>query len=329
MSAIVLLTNPIDPDETARLAEHAQVRVATSSDQQVLVREVSEADVLIVRSPVTAAVLEHAHRLRGIVRHGAGVDIVPVAQATAMAIPVSNAPGANAIAVAEYAVGQMLLLSRRLHTINSLLRREGWRAARPLSDDAVELHGKTVGIIGVGAIGQALGRICHYGFGMPVIGYRRNPGNMPDYIRAASCDEVFQASDFVVLACPLTTETQGMVNQRTLALMKQGASLINVARGAVINQADLVDALAQQKICAALDVFEVQPLPDDSPLHAMPNVILSSHIAGITKESMRRISALSVNQTLDLLAGQLPAPLVNPEVGPRALKRMAMFKAMC
>ncbi|WP_193089479.1 NAD(P)-dependent oxidoreductase [Advenella sp. FME57] len=326
MSAIVLLTNPIDSSETERLREHAQVRVASSLDPQVLAKEIRDADVLIVRSPVAAEVLAHADRLRGIVRHGAGVDIVPVAQATARAIPVSNAPGANAVAVAEYVVGQMLLLSRRLHTVDALLRSDGWSASRALSDGAIELHGKTVGIIGVGAIGQALARICHYGFGMSVIGNRRDPSKMPDYIGAASIDDIFRTADFVVLACPLTAETKGLANQRTLGLMKQGASIINVARGAVINQADLVDVLVQQKISAALDVFELQPLPDDSPLRTMTNVILSSHIAGITLESMRRISELSVNQTLDLLAGKLPTPLVNPEVTQRALERMEMLK---
>lgn len=327
MSAIVLLTNPIDPDETARLREHAQVRVASSMDPQALAEEIRDADVLIVRSPVSAEVLEHAHQLRGIVRHGAGVDIVPVAQATVMGIPVSNTPGANAIAVAEYAVGQMLLLSRRLHMVNALLRSEGWSASRAISDHAAELHGKTVGIIGVGAIGEALARMCHYGFGMSVIGYRRDPSKLPDYVGAASIDDVFQMADFVVLACPLTAETRGLANRRTLGLMKQGTSIINVSRGAVINQSDLVDALAQQKISAALDVFESQPLPDDSPLRTMSNVILSSHVAGITNESMRRISQLCVSQTLDLLAGKLPTPLVNPEVTQRALERMAKLNA--
>jgi len=326
VNAIVLLTNPIDSSETARLREHAQVRVAPSLDQQVLAREIRDVDVLIVRSPVSGTVLEHAHRLRGIVRHGAGVDIIPVAQATASAIPVSNAPGANAVAVAEYVVGQMLLLSRRLHTVDSLLRSEGWSASRALSDGALELHGKTVGIIGVGAIGQALARICHYGFGMSVVGYRRDPSKMPDYILAAPSDEVFRVADFVVLACPLTTATKGIANRRTLGLMRQGASIINVARGAVINQHELVEELKKQKIGAALDVFESQPLPDDSPLRTLPNVVLSSHIAGMTRESMRRISQVSVNQTLDLLAGKLPTPLVNPEVTQQALARMEMLK---
>lgn len=326
VSAIVLLTNPIDPDETQRLRKHAEVRVASSPVGAAFADEAMNADVIIVRSPISASILEHAHRLRGIVRHGAGVDIVPVEEATEKGIPVSNTPGANAVAVAEYVVGQMLQLSRRLHTVDARLRSEGWHVSRGLSDGANELSGKTVGIIGVGAIGEALARICHYGFQMPIMGYRRDPSKMSDYIRAAAVDDVFRTADFVVLACPLTSETRGMVNRRTLGLMKQGAGIINVARGAVINQDHLVDALAQEKICAALDVFETQPLPEDSPLLRMPNVILSSHIAGITIESMRRISALSVDQTLALLAGRLPEPLVNPQVAQRALKRMEMLE---
>lgn len=322
VSAIVLLTNPIDPGETVRLAKHAQVRVASSVSADVLAREARDVDVIIVRSPIAASMLEHAHRLRGIVRHGAGVDIVPVQEATAKGIAVSNTPGANAIAVAEYAVGQMLLLSRRLHAVDARLRHEGWQESRMLSDRAVELHGKTVGIIGVGAIGEALARICHFGFGMSVMGFRRDPSKMSGYIRAAGVDDVFRTADFVVLACPLTAETRGMVNQRTLGMMKLGAGIINVARGAVINQADLVEALVHERISAALDVFELQPLPEDSPLRTMPNVILSSHIAGITNESMRRISVWSVDQTLDLLAGKLPTPLVNPEVTQKALARI-------
>jgi D-3-phosphoglycerate dehydrogenase len=151
-----------------------------------------------------------------------------------------------------------------------------------------------------------------------VLGHRRSPDPLPPPFQRATLDEVIERSDYLVLACPLTDQTRGLLDARRLARMKRGAWLINVARGAVVVESDLVDALARGHLGGAiLDVFETQPLPADSPLRGFDNVLLSPHLAGTTQDSLRRIADVAVAQALDLLAGRRPPHLVNPTVWPQ------------
>ena len=323
---IVMLTNPIHPEPHAALARHAEVRTAPATDPLTLSHCAADADVIIVRAPLPAEALSGAPRLRGVVRHGAGLDMIPIEAASQLGIAVANVPKVNALSVAEYAIGQMLALAHRLRRIDTTLRTQGWDPARRLADQRIEVAGRTVGIVGMGAIGLEVARICREGLRMQVLGTRRSASPMPSFVTAVALDELFTRSDFVVLACPLDDSTRGLVGRALLARMKPGAFLINVSRGPVVNEAELVQALRNGPLGgAALDVFEQQPLPASSPLLQMPHVILSAHLAGITEDSMRRMGQGAVEQTLQLLAGELPVHFVNTEAAAAIRARLAFL----
>ena len=323
---IVLLTDPIHPEPTAAIAARAQVRVAPATDAASLRTAASDADIIVVRSPLPDDIFDHAPRMRGAIRHGAGVDMIPVEQASRAGIAVANAPGTNAVTVAEYALGQMLSLSHQLRRVDATLRAQGWASARRLNEHVVELAGKTLGVVGVGAIGAELARMCHMGLRMDVIGYRPSTRPIPEFVRPVSLDELFSHADVIVLACPLNERTRGMIDARLLGRMKPDSFLINVSRGAVVDEAALIRALEEAQIAgAALDVFAVQPLPADSPLLRMPNVILSAHQAGVSAQSLRRMGDCVARQVLELLDGRLPSHFVNHEAHAAVQARLSLL----
>ena len=314
---LVLLTNPIEPLERRRLAEHCEVIELATPDAASVLDGARQAQAIIVRASLPEDIFERCPGVLAAVRHGAGVDMIPVERASAAGVMVANAPGANAVTVAEYAASQMLQLARRLARIDRSLREQGWSHARAYADGGSDLAGRTLGVIGTGAIGGALGRIAGLGLSMTVLGHRRSPGALAEPMQRASLDELLERSDYVALTCPLTEQTRGLIGTAQLARMKPGARLINVSRGPVVDQAALIAALRSGHLGgAALDVFETQPLPADSPLWGMDNVLLSPHMAGITVDSMRRMSRMVVDQILEMLAGSPPRHFVNPQVWP-------------
>jgi D-3-phosphoglycerate dehydrogenase len=324
MKPIVLLTNPMDESGLALLQPHAEVRLASAVDHATLRREAAPADLMVVRAFLPADIFEHTPRLLACVRQGAGVDMIPVDAATAHGVIVSNVPGVNAQTVAEYCATQFLLHGKRIARMDRMMRSAGWAAARALADDVPELYGKTVGIVGVGHIGARVAAICHHGLGMRVLGYQRRLDRLPDIVEAAALDRIFSDSDFIALCCPLTPETRHLADARRIGLMKPTAVLVNVSRGPVVDQAALVAALRERRIGGAgLDVFEQQPLPPGDPLFEFDNVVLTPHLAGLSVESMRRMSVVAAEDALRILAGEKPVNFFNPEVWPAALKRRA------
>ena len=324
MRPVVLLTNAIDPDGTRLLARYAEVRVAPAVDAETLRRAVRNAHALIVRATLPDDVFRHAPVLRGVVRHGAGVDMIPMREASELAVPVANTPQVNAVSVAEYVVGQIANLAHRLAATMQRLRDSGWMPARTHGSGARELAGKTVGIIGVGAVGGEVARICREGFRMSVLGHQRSLERLPAGVAAASLDELLRTSDYVVVSCALTDATRGLLSREKLKLLKQSACVINVSRGAVIDETALVDALRAGRIAgAALDVFQDQPVAANHPMLSLDNVVLTPHVAGITVESMQRMSAVAVAETLRILRGEQPEHLVNVDVWPAVRERWA------
>lgn len=308
----VLLTGPMDPDGERLIAEVAEVVLAPDAQPDTLRRLIADADVLVVRSALPADLLDHAPRLRGIVRHGVGVDMIPMAAANARRLPVANVPGSNRHAVAEHAIGAVSLLRRRSARMDALLRQAGWDASRALADAAGELHGQVLGIVGLGEVGTRIAEIAHHGYGMHVLGHQRRLDALPAFVEGVALDELLARSDAVVLACPLTDATRGLLDARRLALMPRHAVLVNVARGAVVDEAALVTALRERRIAgAALDVFDTQPLPADHVLLTLDNVLLTPHAAGLTLQSMKRMSLGTAEAVRRLLAGQMPQHLVN------------------
>jgi D-3-phosphoglycerate dehydrogenase len=235
--------------------------------------------------------------------------------ATAHNIPVANVPGANVQAVVEYCVGSFLLLARRFASMNAMLRSSGWSEARALSAGTSELAGKTLGVVGVGAIGARLARLCKEGFGMRVIGSQPERHLIPDYVEPRELEELLAESDFVSLHCPLVPATRHLINEARLKIMKRGAFLVNASRGAVVDDLALAQALEDRTIAgAAIDVFAEQPLPRNHPFLKLTNINLTPHAAALTDESSENMSVGAATQIMQLLSGQRPEYLVNPEV---------------
>lgn len=321
----VLLTNPIDPVGERILEGVAELVHAPDAKPATLNAMVGDADLLMVRAFLPPDIFDRPQRLRGVVRHGVGLDMIPMQAAIARGIPVANVPGSNAEAVAEYAVSGMLLIARRMHALDRDLRAIDWPAARKHADSATELLGRTLGVIGMGNVGVRVAEICHAAFRMRVMGTPTRSRPLAAFVQAASVDEIFSESDFIVLACPLTPETRHLVNAARLALMKPGAAIVNAARGPVIDERALVEALAAQRIRGAvLDVFEEQPLRRNHPLLQLDNVVLTPHAAGITGESMKNMSKGAAEEAVRLLRFQRPVNLCNPEVWETHMNRFAM-----
>ncbi|GJD71852.1 NAD(P)-dependent oxidoreductase [Methylobacterium goesingense] len=314
---LVVLTNPIHAEAMALLAPHARVVTAGDTSPDTLRALASEAAGLIVRAQLPDDILDHAPYLRGIVRHGVGLDFVPLEAATARGIPVANLPGSNTGAVAEYVFAALFHLRRRLGHLDGTLRGAGWLAAKTFASDLGEIGGTTIGILGTGEIGRRVARMARDGFGMRVLGHSRSARHR----RQASDDGLFEAvdretlfaeSDAVVVACPLTPETRGLVDAGLIGRMRPDAVLINVARGPIVQAEALAAALRAGAIGgAALDVFEVQPLPDDHPYRACPNLLLTPHVAGTSTDSLRAMGLGAAEAMIRILAGERPHNLVN------------------
>ena len=310
----VLLTDQIHPALRPLLAEHCEVIVAPDANATTLARLIADADGLIVRNKLAADLFDAAPRLRAVVRHGVGLDLIPVDAATARGIPVANLPGSNTIAVAEYAIAALLQLRRGLATIDGRLRSEGWASARPLADLGTELRGSVLGIVGVGAVGSRVATVAQ-ALGMQVLGLTRRPDTLPAGVAAADKATLFARADAVLLACPLNESTRGLVDAATLMTMKPTALLINVARGAVVETPALLAALRAGRLGgAALDVHDRQPLQPGDAVFDAPNLLLTPHVAGITATSLLSMSRGAVDTMLAMLRGERPSNIVNPEV---------------
>jgi D-3-phosphoglycerate dehydrogenase / 2-oxoglutarate reductase len=267
-----------------------------------LTTQLETADALIVRSAVQvdAALLEHAPKLRVVGRAGVGVDNVDLDAATRKGIAVMNTPGANAVAVAELTLGMMLGLARLLPRADGLMHAGKWEKK---SLQGTELRGKTLGVIGLGKIGMEVARRAQ-AFGMEIIGHDPfvSPGVAKGQgIRAGKLEEVYAVADYITLHVGLTPQTTGMINAESIKKMKKGVRIVNCARGELVDEAALAQALKHGHVGgAALDVFQEEPLKN-SPLTALDNVILTPHIGGSTHEAQEAVGyqiALQVKEYL-------------------------------
>ncbi len=271
-----------------------------------------DADALIVRgrTKVTGDIISLASKLKAIARSGTGVDTIDIETAKAHKITVVNAPGANAEAVAEHTFGLLLALTRRIPETAGQMKTGGWPKN---SYHGTELTGKTMGIVGYGHVGVRVGEIAH-AFGMKILAYNRTTDNSDkvNHLKSVSgkfvtLDELLRDSDVISLHVALTDETRGLFDTEAFKKMKKNVYLINVSRGAVIDEEALASALQEQTIAGAgLDVFQTEPLADDSPLRKFTNVVLTPHVASVSPESENRAS-LSVAMDVDaILHGKRP-----------------------
>ena len=312
--AKILSTHPLHPHASAMLAGAGELVIASALDAGTLTREAEDADIVIVRAHLPPQLFEAAWKLKAAIRHGAGLDMIPMDAATA-AVLVANVPAVNARSVAEHVMFAALALLRRFRMVDRDLRAKGWLAGREHANSNSELAGKTIGIVGLGAVGQAVGHIAAHGFDLNVVATTRSMQPAPDKVGFLSIDALVEQSDIIVLCCPLTPETRGLISRERIARMKPNALLINVSRGPVIDDDALIEALREGRIGgAALDVFSTQPLPLGHPYFGFDNVIITPHMAGITEESMMRMGVGAAGEALLVLAGKLPVNLRNPEV---------------
>ncbi|WP_395541325.1 NAD(P)-dependent oxidoreductase [Neotabrizicola sp. sgz301269] len=311
---MIFSTHPLHPEVTADLRALGDYRVASAPTPQAISTESAGAAIIVVRAPIPPGIAPREGGLRALIRHGAGLDMIPVDEATEAGVLVANVPGANALTVAEHAIWTALALLRRNPQVTRDLQAGGWAAGRAHSDHGRELSGRTLGILGFGNIGRTLARIARQGFGMPVVVHSRSPVSDMD-VQVVTLPELLERADVLVLCAPLTDQTRGLIDAAALARMKPGSVLVNVARGPLVVEESLIRALASGHLGgAALDVFDTQPLPADHPLLKLPNVILTPHMAGITVESMLRMGQGVVAEARRIMAGELPLNLVNPEV---------------
>jgi len=319
---VIYTTHALHPRALALLAEAAAVRIASATDPETLTRECRDADILIVRAPIPSDLFSAQSRLRMAVRHGAGLDWIPIDAATEAGVLVANVPGANARTVAEHAIFGAMAVLRRFRSVDRDLRRVGWQAGRAHAEQARELNGKAIGILGLGNIGRNIAAIAGNGFGMTVLATTRTTSSLPDGIARRDIDELMAESDIVALCCPLTPETRRIIDARRIGLMKPTAVLVNVSRGPVIDDDALIAALRAGRIGGAvLDVFSEQPLPAEHPYFSFDNVVVTPHLAGITDESMMRMGIGAAEEALRVIAGGLPLNLRNPEVVERYRQR--------
>ena len=325
----VLLTNPIGREGMSILEAVADVVIAPDVKHETLLQCVRDADALLVRAYLPPNIFDVTRHLRGVVRYAVGLDMIPMEAATAKAIPVANVPGVNSEAVAEYVVSALLLLARRQHRMNHLLRTDGWNASRALADQSVELKGRTIGIVGVGNIGKRLAEICHAGFRMKVLGHQRRLDVLPSYVTGVDIDTLCREADYIALCCPLTEATRNLFDAERIALMKRGAGLVNVSRGPVVDELALAAALHEGRLGGAVvDVYHEQPLKRDHPFLALDNVVLTAHCGGNTQESNRALSVNSAQEIVRLLRDEKPANFVNPQVWERHFERLCGFPTL-
>lgn len=267
-----------------------------------LAAQLESADALIVRSAVQvdAALLANAHKLRVVGRAGVGVDNIELEAATRKGIAVMNTPGANAVAVAEYTMGVMLAMARFTCRANELMHAGKWEKK---SLQGSELRGKTIGIVGLGKIGMEVAKRARV-FGMEVVAHDPFVSAAvakENSVRTATLDEVYAVADYLTLHVGLTPQTTGMINAESLKKMKKGVRLVNCARGELVEEAALADALKQGLVAAAaLDVFAAEPLKN-SPFTAMENVILTPHIGGSTHEAQEAVGQQIAMQVKEYL----------------------------
>ena len=308
----VLVTESIHPVGIERLAREAELIYLADRPGETVDQHLPEVDGIVVRTArLTEARFNRAARLRVIGKHGVGVDNVDLAAARARGIAIVFTPGVNSQAVAEHALTLMLMLARRIPTSSRLLRAGQFDEARR-TIVALDLQGKTLGLVGLGQVGRRLSTICRQGLAMRVLAF-------DPYVTPAQAAELgvelvseltplLRAADVVSVHAPLTPETRGIIGRAALAELKSTAYLVNCARGGLVDEDALLEALRAGRLAGAgLDVFVEEPTPADHPLFGLENVVVTPHVAGSSQEALRLMAENVAEDVLRVLRGEQPA----------------------
>jgi phosphoglycerate dehydrogenase-like enzyme len=279
--------------------------IVDETDKHTFLREMHDAEILLhVLEPVTAAVIDAAPRLRLIQKIGVGVNTIDLDAARRRDIAVCNMPGTNTQAVAEMTLLLMLATLRRLAQLDDMTRAgRGWLLDPEMADNFGELAGRTVGLVGFGAVARRLAPMLH-GIGANVV-YTSRQADADAAIPFLPFPEILGAADVLSLHLPLTPATSGMINAAAMAQMKRGSVLINTARGPLVDEAALLDALARGHLRGAgLDVFSCEPVGTDNPLLRLPNVVVTPHLGWLTAETVKRSVAVIAENCRRLETGE-------------------------
>jgi D-3-phosphoglycerate dehydrogenase len=313
----VLICDPISPKGIAAFQARAELLVTVLSKrlpEDELLPLAATAEAIVVRSEtkITRRVIEAAPRLRVVGRAGVGVDNVDVDAATERGIVVMNTPSGNTISTAELTFAMLMALARKIPQAHASMKAGAWDRK---SFGGVELNGKVLGILGMGRIGAEVAKRAQV-FGMRVLAY--DP--YLSHARAKSLqvelfdglDEIYRQADFITVHMPLTDETRSMLNTAAFAKMKKGVKILNCARGGIVHEADLLAALNTGQVAgAALDVYEAEPLPKDSPLRAHPAVVMTPHLGASTEEAQENVGIEVAEAITDYLVNGAVRNAVN------------------
>jgi D-3-phosphoglycerate dehydrogenase len=273
-------------------------KAPTEDDMVGLCKKHDPVAIIVRYGAVGAKVMDAAPSLRVISKHGSGLDTIDKDAAQARGIEVTAAVGANAAAVAEQAMALLLACAKSVVSLNARMHAGHWDKA---AHKSIELNGRSIGLIGLGAIGQRFARMCD-AMGMKVLGFDPFAKNLPDFIQAVDLDTIWQESDAISLHCPLTPDNRGMVNVQTLALCKYGVIVVNTARGGLVNEADLLAAVQSRQVFAAgLDSFAVEPMTVPHPFRNEPSILLSPHIGGVTADAYIQMGVAAAKNVIQVL----------------------------
>jgi glyoxylate reductase len=330
--ARVYVTRPIAEEALAMLRAQADVSLWPEPEvpvpRRVLLEQVAEVEGLLclLTDAVDQQVIARAGRLRVISNCAVGYDNIDVAAATGRGIMVCNTPGVLTETTADLAWALLMAAARRISEAERYLRAGRWRSWSPQLLLGQDVHGATLGLIGLGRIGQAVARRAQ-GFGMQVLYYdteRKPEAERAVGARFVDLEALLRESDFVSVHTPLTGGTRHLIGAKELALMRPTAVLVNTARGPIVDQRALAEALKQGRIFAAgLDVFESEPLPMDDPLLGLDNVVLLPHVGSASVATRTRMATMAAENLIAGLRGQRPPHLVNPEAAGLPAGRVA------
>ena len=286
-----------------------EIKMGSGAAEEDLIRDVVDCDAILLRTaPVTRAVLEAGKNLKIVARHGAGYNNVDLEAADELGIWVTNAPDSTTNSVAEFTLGAIIAVAKR----SFLLNKNNFFYKN--THKGVDLIGKKLAIIGFGRIGRAVAKKAHDGLEMELIAYDpyAKPETIPDYVTLVDWETAFKTADFVSLHMPLTKDNRGFIGRKEFEMMKPDAYFVNCARGEVVNEPELIQALNEGQIAGAfVDVYEQEPPVVDNPLLSMENVSVTPHMASNTVECMRLMATQAASQIHKVLSGGQPDWPVN------------------
>jgi len=317
----VFVTRSLPGDALERLSAQVDLDLwqgsGAPSEADLVSRARRSAALLCLLSDrISSELLSKCRDLRVISSCSVGVDHIDLAAATARGIPVGHTPGVLAETTADLAFALLLAAARRIPEADRFVRAGRWSAAAGWDPALLlgrDVHGATLGVVGLGAIGQAVARRAS-GFSMRCLGWSRS-GRAPRGMEPVSFDDVLERSDFLTIHVAATPETRGLIGRAALERVRPGAILVNTARGGIVDEGALVDALRNGRLAAAaLDVYATEPLSDDSPLRTVPNLVLTPHIGSASFATRARMADLAVENLLAGLAGRRLPHCANPAV---------------